>query len=337
MLLGVVLGVTLAAGPSVAVLSTAPEAGVTELRFIPFEAKALPPAVVSFPHVSTATVLGTLVPGTRTVVAVAQAEDRADPSWTGTLWVLAEGQKPRARVDSLAVPSRPVVTAKGRVFVSRGRRGPPLEDEVRVDDVWVDEVELRNGRTRRVLARQGFLAFLCGTLGDELFIYFVGPHGSEVLAVSVDNLAERRLAFWPAATARDFVVDETSSTLWYVRADEDAQSWLVEGLDLVRGTRRTAARGALPALLPSRVGAALAVSAGPGAGLKRADTHERLLPPQGPGFERVVASSPERLVVLHEVPSGFPFLYRVDLGTSLVQRLPSPQGTRLDVAGVASR
>ncbi len=314
-------GLLLAAAPDVALLSTVPDAEVTELRFQPLGDSRLSAPVARVLHVAQETVLGSVIPGTRRVVAIAVTEQRRDLSFASSL-VLLEANKPsRVLCDRVVLGTRPLVTADGRVFVQRGRAG-----EGRIDALTIDEVDLRTGRTREVLGFNGFTVFLAGSIGRELLVYRVGPKGTDLIAVHVDALGVRVLIPSMQPLARDFALAADNRTLFYTQGDASTAQWYVEKLDLQSLAVTRLAEGPSMALLPTPFpDGRVAFAPGAGMGLKDLEG-KTVLESKGPGYERVRAFTHKRVAIgLHEIPGDFPRA----LGDFAV-----PSGQRLDVAGV---
>lgn len=298
----------------VALLCTASDGEVTELRFQAPGGKLEAP-VASFTHVARSTAYGALLPKTRTVLAIAQTVSSRDTTWAASLVRLEPGQPAVQLADRVAISTRPLVTPGGRVFVQRSR--------------GIDEVNPRTGALRAVHTSSAPLVFLAGAWQGEVLLYRVGPEGADVAAVHMDALGVRVLTKLPAM-ARDFVV--SAGSLWFTNAD--AEGWLVARVDLKTGAMSTVARSSHVAALPTVLGGRLALSPGPGEGLRWLDGTLALLP-RGPGFERVQAvTSDGWAIALHELPSGFPTAYATELKTGRVLELAAPPSMRLDVAGV---
>lgn len=312
----------LASAPEVALLSTPGDGDSTELRFQRAGAE-LSPAVARFTHGPRSTVLGALLPGTRTVLAIAQTFDAKDPSWAATLVRLEPGKEPVTLVERVAHSTRPLVTRDGRVFVQRGREG-----EGRVDAITIDEVNPRSGAARTIHSFSGYTAFLVAAYEGELIAYRVGPAGADLVAIHRDALGVRVLTTL-APMARDFVSD--GRAVYFTTAD--AEGWRVARVDLRSGAFSTVARATHVAALPALLDGRLAFSPGPGEGLRFEGGALALLP-HGPGFERVQHVSAGRAFVLHELPSGFPTAYVTELKTGRALELPAPKNVRLDLAGV---
>ena len=316
MISGLVLSM-LAAAPEVALLCSAGDGDVTELRLSRPGAELAAPAA-RFSHVKRSTVLGAVLPGTRTVLAIAQTVDSRDTTWAASLVRLEPGQGPVTLVDRVAISTRPFVTPQGRVFVQRGRG----------EAITVDEVNPRTGATRTVHAFTGYTAFIAGAFEGELVLYRVGPAGADLVAVHVDALGVRPLTAL-APMARDFAAG--GGALYFTTADEGG--WRVARVDLKSGALTTIARVSEVTALPTLLDGRLALSPGPGEGLRFLDGTLALLP-KGPGFERVREVRRGWAFALNEVPSDFPTAYAVELKTGRTLRLAAPAGMRLDLAGV---
>ena len=308
----------LAAAPDVALLSTAPDAEVTELRFQPLGQTRLAAPVARLIHLPQESVLGAVVPGTRSVVAIAATEPHKDLSFASSLFLLEANKPTRVLCDRVALGTRPLVTVDGRVFVQRGR---PTEDRL-----TVDEVDLRTGHTREVLAFNGFTTFLAGSLGRELLVYRVGPQGADLIAVHADALGVRVLIPSMQPLARDFALAADNKSLLYTQGDAATGGWYLERLDLQSLTRTRLAEGPTMALLPTPLpDGRVAFAPGQGAGLKDLEGNT-VLEAKGPGYERVRAFTKKRAAVgLHEIPGEFP---------SPLGGFAAPANQRLDVAGI---
>lgn len=331
------LALLLTAAPQVAVLSTAPGTGRTELRWQPLGQKTPAKVVASFPHLDEATALGAVIPGTDRVVATAATVPSRDLSFSGTLFALEPGKPARALVGQVAVSTRPVVSSQGRIFVQRGAPGPDGEGpHGRVDALEVDEVDWATGAVRPVLKAQGFALFLAGIAGAELLVYRVDERGGALLAVHVDALGVRELIPSMTPLARDFVLDAPGRTLAFTQGDPVTRRWHVERLDLQRLELATIGPASPSmALLPTFLADALAVTQGEGQGLRAADGDAVLLAPHVRGYPHVVAVSRTKVAVgLDERPGDFPALFAVALGSSSPVPLWGPARSRLDVAGV---
>lgn len=302
------LTLLLAASPSVAVLTSHGSTG--ELRFQALDAKELAAPVASLQHAEGSPLLGALLPGTRAVVATAVMADHGDLSFASALFRIDEKQV-RLLATQVVYGSRPLISTEGRVFVSRGAPGE-LNAAGRVDDLTVDEVNPSTGKLRTLYSSRGFLLFLAGSAGREVFIYELTPGSARLIAVHADTLGVRELIAQLPATPRDFFVDAKRGRVFFTHAAGD--EWRVAELSLHTREWKDVASSPDIALLPAVLAdGTLTFNDGP---------HERF---GKQGYERVVAAD----LALHEVPGDFPELYVRSSGA----RLPFAE-MRIDVAGV---
>jgi hypothetical protein len=304
-----------AAPPEVALLSSRGDGDFTELRFQRPGAELSAP-VAGFSHVRRATVLGTLMPGTRTVLAVAQTLNARDASFASSLVRLEAGREPATLVEHLALSTRPTVTRAGRVFIQRAGT--------------VDEVNVVTGATRTIHRFEGPLLFIAGTFESELVLYRVGAAGADLVAVHEDALGVRVLVPRLPALARDFSVD--GGSLYFTQGDGAA--WRVDRVDLRTGELNTVARGPAVTLLPTVLPQGLALSPGPGQGLRYVNAGPALAA-RGAGYDRVRFVRDGWALGLDEVPSSFPTAFAVELKTGKALSIAAPPQCRLDLAGVA--
>ena len=327
-MLSLVLALSLAGTPELAVLSSRGEVG--ELRFQPLFATTLSEPVVRFTHAEGSSVLGSVLPGTRVVVASVAMRSGGDLSFASALVRLEAGKPARVLADQLVYGSRPLVTGEGRVFISRGRAGPAL-DTLRVDSLAIEEIDPLTAKTRLVSSTQGFVAFLAGALGRELILYEQGPGGARLVAVHVDTLARREVLAQMAPMAHDFVVDAPRRRVLFTQAA--GARWQVEEVSLTDGARRVLATGPEVTLLPTVLAdGRVLISDGPGQGLRALDG-KRGLAAQGEGFERLRLERAGLFFGLHERPSDFSSLFVVRTNGERVPLL-APANARLDLAGV---
>lgn len=304
-----VLMLLLTASPTVVLLTSHGATG--ELRFHPLDAKELSAPVVSFSHAEGSPVLGTLLPGTRAVVATAVMADAGDLSFSSALLRL-EAKRAQTLAGQVVYGSRPLVTAEGRVFVSRGAPGP-LTSDGRVDALTIDEVNPDTGALRTLYSSNGYLLFLAGAVGREVFIYELAPGVARLIAVHADSLGVRELVPQLPPRARDFFVDAKRGRVFFVHSEGEA--WRVAELSLATRRWSDVAASRDVAMLPAVLSdGALTFNDGP-----KAD-----------GYERVVFVSSALTLVQHEVPGEFP-----TLSTRGPKALRVPvRALRVDVAGV---
>lgn len=332
----------LALPSELALLCTDSERGVTELRLQRAGDERLAPPVATLQHAPRSGITGDLLPGTRAVLVTAALEQVRDQSFASWLVSLEPGRPARRLADGLAVATRPLVTPGGRVFVSRGRAGtaPPPTGGERLDALRVDEIDPRTGEARTLLEANGLQLLLIGVLGPELLVFELGAGGARVLALHPDSGTVRSVANPAPLLARDFVVDERAGRLLYTTSEPGARGWFIDALDLRTGTARRLVEGPSMALLPTlfpdgRVGYAPKA----GGGLREVGSGELLLPPQGPGFERLRFFPGDYAVGLHEVPGRRPELLVMERLRGIrpaVERIPvtTPQGVRVELAGL---
>lgn len=327
------VAMTLAAAPEVALLTS--REGMTELRFQRVGDAALAPAVARVSHAPGETVRGAVLPGTRAVLASVVLGGLKDLSFASALYRLEAGQPARALVDRVALAHAPVVTAEGRVFVSRGVAGPPAPGSYRVDALTVEEVDAATGATRVVHRAQGLAAVAVGALGREVLVYEVLPERARLIAVHADSLAVRVLLPELEPLARDFVVDAPRRRLLFTQGTAGRDEWHVVAVELDTGRLSRLAQGPSVALLPTVFPSGeVAYAPAAGRGLVAAQTDSPRLRAQGPGFERVRAFAAGLAVGLHEVPSEFarPFAVRLADGAALA--VAAPPGSLVEIGGV---
>ncbi len=315
---------SLAASPEVAVLSS--RGDLAELRFQPVGTPELSAPVARFTHAEGSAVKGSLLPRSRVVVASATLRSGGDLSFANSLIRLEAGKGPRVLADQLVYGSRPLMTAEGRVFVSRGVAGlEPMDgrDALRVDALTIEEIDPVNATRRVVHSSAGYLLFLAGAWGRELIIYEVAPVGARLISVHVDTFAVRELLHTMAPLARDFVVDAPRHRVLFTQGAE--ARWFVEQVDLLTLASSRLAEGAEVTLMPAVLAdGRVLINGGAGLFLEGA--------PAIPGFSRLVFQQKNLIVGLHLRPSEFPLIFALKDGVTQV--LIAPPDSRLDVAGV---
>lgn len=320
-MLSLVLFATLSASPQVAVLSV--EQGHGALRFQGADAVLAEP-VARVELAEGSPLLGSLLPGTRTVIATGVVQPRGDLSFGSALFRLEAGKPTTQLIDRVVYGSRPLISSEGRVFVSRGKMGPALTGAMRVDALTIEEINPATGVNRVVLSTSGWAAFLAGSVGRELVIYEIAPSGARLLLVHVDTLAQRSL-ITVEPSAHDFVVDARRNRVLFTQRDGDG--FRVDAVSLGDGASSTLARGTEVTLLPAVLAdGRVLISGGAGKGLQTPEGAV-IIPAQGEGFERLISDR----VVLHERPSEASSIHLLTGARS--QKLPTPSGV-LDVAGV---
>jgi len=169
------------------------------------------------------------------VVVNADVSPGKDLSFVGGLFLVREGEETRTLALDVVHSSTPHVLSDGRILVSRGAAGAESPGVSRVDDLTVDAVDPVSGDVETIASFHGYLLFIAGTLGDEVFLYRIGEGHADIIAVDVRTSKERTLIPEINPYARDFSVDATTKTLVYVNHSADpspASEWFTERLDL---------------------------------------------------------------------------------------------------------
>lgn len=304
-------------GPAVALLVTKPGADHTSL-YLTHPADTSPPApVATFTHIEHAAVKGAVVPGTDVVLAAADTVPARDLSFAGSLFRLAPHRPPELLFDRVVHASRPLITAAGRAFVSRGKAGPALPSAMRVDELTVDEIDPSTGATRTVHAMSGYLLFLAGAAGHEILLYRVGPGGADLVAVDPDTGATRTILATMLPFARDFSIDG-GTIVFQERDDQDSHTWSIERVDLASGARTRLHAGPSMSLAPF---------AWPGGRVIFSPDSQK-------GVDLVQALAPDGswIAGLHSVAGSLPQAFVMDRGGATAA-LPTPAGSQLAVAG----
>jgi hypothetical protein len=326
-----------AAGPRVALLATAPNGAHTSLYVVRAgEAAPMLAPVATFTHLEGAAVRGAVLPGSDVVVAAADTAPTRDASFAASLFRVAPHAPPQVLCDRVVHASRPLVTAAGRVFVSRGVAGPPLGGSMRVDDLTIDEIDPATGAARTVHVFSGYLAFLAGARGAEIVVYRIGPGGADLAGVDADTDAVRVIA--PLLPfARDFSIDEAAGAVVFQERDEqDSRMWTVDRLDLATGARTRLHRSASMSLAPfAWPGGGVALSPNGRGGLSLLGAGRLDPAPLGEGVDMVRAASAGGawVAALHTVAGRLPVPFAVDTRTGAAAALAAPPGVRVEIAG----
>jgi hypothetical protein len=263
-----------------------------------------------FQHLPGASVQAVVLPGSRTVLAVADRTPGRDLSFASGLVRLAPDSAPVWLCDRVVVASRPLVTPDGRVLVSRGRPGPETEGVARVDDLTIDVIDPATGQARTLLAMRGFLLYLAGVHGNEVYVYRVRPDGADVVALGPDGAVRTVVPDLPPF-ARDFSIDASGALVFQNLA---GRRWVVE-----RVNAHTHAR--------ARLGDKAELSEAP------------LVWPDGrmtlSARRRLFAASSDgrHAAALRLAPGGFPVPELVDTTSGAARPLPAPPGRRVAIAG----
>jgi hypothetical protein len=334
-------GALRANGPTVALLATRPGALHTSLYLAPAGASETSAPVATFTHLAGAVVRGSVIPGTSIVLATADTKPTRDLSFNASLFRVAPHEPPEALCDGVVHASRPLVTASGRVFISRG--SPGVEEAgattMRVDDLSIEEVDPATGALRPIHTMSGYLAFLAGSIGSEVLLYRVSPGGADIVAVDADSGAVRPILPSLPPFARDFSVDEGSRALVFQgRHETDSRTWVIDRVDLTSGKKTRLYEGGSLTLAPHAWPGGAVVFNPDGSGLKLLGAGEgapALQGPLGEGVDVVLAASQDKrwLAALHTVPGALPAAFAVSTETGAALALHGPPGARIAVAG----
>jgi hypothetical protein len=272
-----------------------------------------------FEHLPDGSVHGRMLPGTHAAVVVADRAESRDRSFAGVLLRVEAGKPPSELCDRVFHASTPLVTSDGRVFVERGRPGPALEDQLRVDDLTIDEV---GGFGTRVVWRgRGYTSHLAGAFGHELIVYLVTPGGASLVGVDMESGRARAIVRDLLPFARDFRVD--GNQLVYSNRAEDHR-WVIERLDLTSGARTRLHSSAHQAIAPHPYRGDIAYNDG---GL-RLLSGKRLA--HRDGSDVMVAAMGELAALLHYA-GGLPTLEIVE--GERVRQIATPGDAHIQVVG----
>ncbi|WP_437625918.1 hypothetical protein [Sorangium sp. So ce1151] len=326
----------------VAILASAPGAARSTLHIAAVGGKKAGPALATLQHLSDAVVRARVVPRTSIVVATADTRPSRDRSFNASLFRIEPHAESVALCDGVVHASRPLVTAAGRVFVSRGVAGPelPLDGDLarlRVDTLTIDEIDLANGASRTVHSVAGHLAFLAGEWRGELVIYRVAPGSADIVLVNPDTGATRVVAPSIPPFARDFSIDAATAALVFQNRHEvDPGTWVIDQLDLRSGKRARIEASASSGLAPHAwPGGGLAYTPDRAAGLLVVGARAAVRGPLGAGVDAIQAVSPDAswLAALHTNPSAFAVPFAIHAASGEVAAIPAPAGARIAVAG----
>jgi hypothetical protein len=331
-----------ASGPTVALLVTRPGAGYTSLTLERAGETSAPVPVARFDHAEGAAVKGAILPGTSAVLAVADTVATRDLSFASSLFRV-EPHRPAERLcDGLVYASRPLVTAAGRVFVSRGTAGPEPAAAPKLagreDALSIDEINPATGGARTVHTFSGYLAFLAGEHGREILVYRVGAAGADLIGVDEDTGSVRVIAFSLLPLARDFSVDTARGAVVFQERDErDSRTWVVDRMDLATGARTRLAASSSMSLAPSVwPGGGVAYAPDSRGGLALIGREMKPIhAPTGDGVDQVQAISREGawVAALHTRPGELPIAFAIESSTGRTLALPTAAGARVAIAG----
>ncbi|HTN82761.1 MAG TPA: hypothetical protein VL242_03725 [Sorangium sp.] len=326
----------------VAILASTPGAARSTLHIAAVGGKKAGPALATLQHLSDAVVRARVVPRTSIVVATADTSPSRDRSFNASLFRIEPHAEPVALCDGVVHASRPLVTAAGRVFVSRGVAGPepPLDGDLarlRVDTLTIDEIDLANGASRTVHSVAGHLAFLAGEWRGDLVIYRVAPGSADIVLVNPDTGATRVVVPSIPPFARDFSIDAATAALVFQNRHEvDPGTWVIDQLDLRSGKRARLETSANNGLAPHAwPGGGLAYTPDRAAGLLVVGARAAIRGPLGAGVDAIQAVSPDAswVAALHTNPSAFAVPFAIHAASGEVAAIPAPPGARIAVAG----
>lgn len=263
---------TTIAAPEIAVLVGAPEGDSTSLHFVAMDGPGtagsgapLGPAVARFDHAKGAAIRAVTGPAgaeSSTVFVIADvAHDEGaperDPSFDGALLRLRAGDAPTTLADRVVHASRPVVAPGGEVLVARGERGAPSKSALRVDVLWVDEIDPETAAARTLTSLEGYLLYVIGATDAEALVYRVSPSGADIVAIDRRTKNERVVEKTLPPFARDFSLDPSEKTLVYLdRVDADpigaggSAAWHVVRVDLATLAEKELHRGSSMTVVP---------------------------------------------------------------------------------------
>lgn len=329
------LPIVLTAAPlEVALLSKGVPSSTLEVRWQPLTSPTLAEPFTTLEVQPDETFRGVVLPGTRAVAVVRVPALERDLSFAATLTLVAPGAPERVLATGLARASKPVLIGS-RLFVERGRAGPPSPADYRVDELTVTEVDVASGRLRTVYEAKGFWTHLAGALGRELVLYVAGPQGAKLEAVHVDTLAVRTLVPALPPMAHDFTVDASGKAVLFTVAEPGVERWFVERVELLTGRRERLAEGDSVALLPAVLPGGVAYQREVGAGLSWVGREGVAVPSRGPGFERVRFVVEGLVFARHEASDAAPVVTVTRVKDLSGVPLAQPPGAIVDVAGVA--
>jgi len=328
-----------ARGPRVALVATRPGAELSSLYLVRAGEPGDPAPVATFGHLADAVVRAAVLPGSDVVLATADTTPGRDASFNASLFRLTPHAPPVTLVDRVVHASRPLVTRAARIFISRGAAGPEVDGQMRIDALSIEEVNGSTGQTRVVHAADGYLLFLVGAAGREIVLYRVLPKGADLVAVDPDSGALRPILKSMPPFARDFSIDAAGQRVVFQnRHESDAQTWVIEEVDLASGHKNRLFSSPSMALAPALLPKGSLLYNPPGRGLSTLDAEMRVSSPLGAGVDVVAASTADErwIAALHTQPSALsvPFVLETTSGAAAV--LPAPSGVRVEIAGITT-
>lgn len=329
----------------VVLLATRPGAAESTLHVAWIGGGKAGPALATLRHLPDAVVRARLLPDTSIVVATADTQPTRDASFNASLFRVAPGAEPRALCDRVVHASRPLVTAGGRVFVSRGVAGPepPLDGgllRLREDTLTIDEVDPDTGATRTVHTHTGYLVFLAGEHQGEIILYRVSPGVADIVAVDPDSGREHTIVPSLPPFARDFSIDAAAGALVFQgRHEADPATWVVDRIELATGKRARLAASAYNGLAPHVwPGGGVAYTPDRAKGLLLLGARAPVRGPLGPGVDAIQAVSQDGawVAALHMNPSEFAVPFAIHAPSGAAFAIPAPSGARVAIAGVVA-
>lgn len=323
---------------TVAIVATPKDARVSSLYLVRTDHKSALAPVATFDHVKGAAVRASVAPDGTTFV-VADTHGFRDASFAASLIALVPGSARRVLADRVVHASRALVTNTGRVFVARGDAGTEgaFPGALRVDALSIDEIDVATGGARTVHAFEGYVTFLAGALGDEIFVYRVGPDKAELIAVKPDMPASVRVVIPELPLARDFSIDEARGSLVYTARDKNAAgAWVVERASLATGARTRLHEGTSMSVAPHAAsGAGVLWNPGGVGGLAMLGVAADTIGPLGAGVDLITADAPDLGLVagVHTEQGKLPVPFVLDVASMRAAALDFPSGTRVTVAG----
>jgi len=318
------------------VVATPPGGALSSVRAVT-PAGAVGKAWTTVHHAPGGDVRAALLPGAQAAVLSARATTRRDHSFDYGLYLAPAGAPATLLCTEVAQASRPLVTASGRLFVTRGLAGPTASPaEYRVDALRIDEVDPASGSSTTVHAFSGYLLHLAGSDGGRLLLYRVGPKGADVVALDPDGGGVKVLIAKLPPFARDFSIDRAGHRLIFRgRHESDPKRWTVEALDLSNGSLVRLYQGGSFSLAPHAwPGGGVALNPRR-AGLQLLGSSDRLSAPLGAGVDvvRAFSSSGRFVALLHTVQGALPVAFVIDRASGQARRLPTSAGQRIAIAG----
>lgn len=319
-----------------ALLATHPGAELTSLFLVDVRGSADLVPVSTFGHLPDATVRAAIVPGKTDVLATADVTPTRDLSFNAALFHLRPHAPPVRLVDRVVHASTPLVTAQGRVFVSRGEPGKEIEGQMRIDSLTIDEIDLVSGQSKTIHQMQGFLLFLVGSLGDQIIVYRVSPNHADLVAITPDTGKVRVIVQELPPYARDFSLDAQHHALVFQnRHENDSSTWTIERIDVRSGKTQRLYSSPSMTLAPFVLPHGGVLYNPPGQGLTTLDAPVSIASPLGAGVDVVQKATADGryLCALHTQPSEFGVPFVMDTQSGATRVLPVPAKTRVSMAG----